>query len=117
MSRVEWMTFSPARISAAEINNGTSQLYKLTVHCNDNESHRIERQIRSESQQNKLVLVRANTRQLEHSNLVCVTVFIKCAAELRAALVKLVQHLGFEPVVRSIRWEKIERLQQMMLTN
>ena len=108
MANTHWITCHPNKFTSRKIPANQPKTFKVTVHCNDSESQRIEKKIRTESTSQELLLLRATIQKIEQSQIVCITAFIECSTELRTLLVQLVHHLGFDPKVRSIRWEKID---------
>lgn len=84
-----------------------SQLFQVVVICRDAGERRIAQQIMDELDANHMTLRSLHARSLEQRELTEVRVLLLCPQDARAAMVRLVQGLGFTPQVRSVRWETV----------
>ncbi|AOY91054.1 hypothetical protein BKK79_03910 [Cupriavidus sp. USMAA2-4] len=84
-----------------------SQLFQVVVLCRDAGERRIAQQILDELDANQMTLRSLHARSLAQRELTEVRVLLQCPQDARAAMVRLVQVLGFTPLVRSVRWETV----------
>ncbi len=103
--------------AAARAENGLMELRQATreaqtalaerTHEARTGSARLEQQIRHELAARDLSLQRFYTRQCERRALVEMRVLVHCQPGGRPGMVRLVQRLGLEPLVRAVRWESV----------
>lgn len=88
-------------------------LYRLRVLCRPTVAERLRAQIGLDAQLHRLTLLPLVACVLPDSDLVQLSAHVQVApgpagvAEARRGLVALVQRLGLEPQVRSVRWESV----------
>jgi hypothetical protein len=104
MRLFEWSPIAAVRASAPA---GVSAPFQLTVVFQGEHRRRAEQQIRFELEAHGLQLMRLQVFDQPGQPLVRLTACVKNTATARAGLVKLVQRLGLEPAVRSVRWESV----------
>ncbi|MCJ0765062.1 hypothetical protein [Variovorax terrae] len=105
MRLMEWTTAGAGRATGAAAKTGALPLYRLSVACLGPAAPRLEQQIRGEAGQGRLELLRLVAAPLEGRALTQLTAWVKGSPEARRELVGMVQRLGREPQVRSVRWE------------
>lgn len=84
-----------------------TQLFQVVLLCKDEHGARLEQQLRHELAARDLQLQSLRTRQSERRELVEMRVLVHCQPGGRPGMVKLVQRLGLEPLVRAVRWETV----------
>ncbi|GAB7543836.1 hypothetical protein [Cupriavidus sp. CuC1] len=108
MRLFDWMLPQAPNRRAAQASRGTAaQLFQVVLLCKDDHGARLEQQIRHELAARDLSLQRLHTRQCERRALVEMRVLVHCQPGGRPGMVRLVQRLGLEPLVRAVRWESV----------
>ncbi|MDF3839623.1 hypothetical protein P3W85_42805 [Cupriavidus basilensis] len=96
-----------SRGTAQEKRGAAAQLFQVVLLCKDDYGLRLEQQLRHELAARDLSLQRLRTRQCDRRELVEMRVLVHCQPGGRPGMVKLVQRLGLEPLVRAVRWETV----------
>lgn len=114
MRLMDWTTAFAGRAAAAVSHPAAARvLYRLSVLCRDTAAERLQAQIRLDAQLGGLALLQLVACPLSDGGLVQLSAHVQGAAgpaavaETRRGLVALVQRLGLEPQVRSVRWESV----------
>ena len=103
-----WNAFNLASVGLAAIKPAERpQLFRLSLICPERElariTHFVERDLASAS----IECLDSRTRLAQATPAVHVDVTVRCPLSRRAGLVRLVECLGLDRDVRSVRWETI----------
>jgi len=108
MRLFNWMLPQTTNRRTPQASRGaTAQLFQVVLLCKDDYGAGLEQQIRRELASREFSLQRLRMRQCERRELIEMRVLVHCQPGGRPGMVRLVQRLGLEPLVRAVRWETV----------